>query len=198
MTVFDDGTGPALFVGGTQFGINGRSGSTNVAKWNGSVWTPVGGPLGTGRVTALRGWNDGNGPALFFAGTAFPGINNFGKFVNGQWVSVDGSLRDSSTPDRATSGNWPSAFGLAEWNGNLMIGGSFVSIGPVPARGMALRACCPCPADFNHDGSVEGADVEAFFLAFEAGEPAADVDCGGGVDGADVETFFRAWEAGGC
>ncbi|MBL9002064.1 MAG: hypothetical protein JNK25_13105 [Phycisphaerae bacterium] len=55
-----------------------------------------------------------------------------------------------------------------------------------------------CPADFNQDGGVDGADVDAFFAAWEAGEPIADVNQDGGVDGADVDTFFAAWEAGGC
>jgi spore coat protein A len=56
----------------------------------------------------------------------------------------------------------------------------------------------PCPADFNQDGGVDGADVEAFFDAWESGAPSADVNQDGGIDGSDVETFFAAWEAGGC
>jgi hypothetical protein len=56
----------------------------------------------------------------------------------------------------------------------------------------------PCVADFNQDGGVDGADVEAFFLAWEAGDSSADVNQDGGVDGADVEFFFVRWEAGGC
>jgi endonuclease/exonuclease/phosphatase family metal-dependent hydrolase len=56
----------------------------------------------------------------------------------------------------------------------------------------------PCPADFNNDGGVDGADVEAFFVAWEAGDPIADINADGGVDGGDVEAFFIAWEAGGC
>jgi T5SS/PEP-CTERM-associated repeat protein len=55
-----------------------------------------------------------------------------------------------------------------------------------------------CPADFNQDGGVDGADVDAFFTAWEAGDSAADVNQDGGVDGSDVDTFFLAWEAGGC
>jgi hypothetical protein len=55
-----------------------------------------------------------------------------------------------------------------------------------------------CPADFDQDGGVTGADVEAFFLAFEAGEACGDTDLDGGVTGADVEAFFIAFEAGGC
>ncbi|MBS0195994.1 MAG: hypothetical protein JSR77_04475 [Planctomycetes bacterium] len=56
----------------------------------------------------------------------------------------------------------------------------------------------PCPADFNQDGGIDGADVDAFFAAWESGDPSADVNQDGGVDGADVSVFFAAWEAGGC
>ena len=56
----------------------------------------------------------------------------------------------------------------------------------------------PCPADFNQDGGVDGADVDAFFAAWEAGESNADVNQDGGVDGSDIDVFFSAWEAGGC
>ena len=56
----------------------------------------------------------------------------------------------------------------------------------------------PCSADFNADGGVDGADIEAFFVAFAIGEPEADVNADGGVDGGDVESFFVVWEAGGC
>jgi uncharacterized membrane protein len=55
-----------------------------------------------------------------------------------------------------------------------------------------------CPADFNHDGGVDGADVESFFGCWSDGLSDADVNEDGGVDGADVELFFTSWEAGGC
>jgi hypothetical protein len=55
-----------------------------------------------------------------------------------------------------------------------------------------------CPADFNQDGGVDGADVDAFFAAWENGETQADVNQDGGIDGGDVDTFFAAWENGGC
>jgi hypothetical protein len=60
------------------------------------------------------------------------------------------------------------------------------------------RQSRPCFADYNQDGGIDGADVEAFFADWEAGTAAADVNQDGGIDGADVETFFAAWEAGGC
>ncbi len=55
-----------------------------------------------------------------------------------------------------------------------------------------------CPADFNRDGGVDGADVDAFFAVWEAGDARADVNNDGGVDGADVDYFFGQWETGGC
>ncbi len=60
-------------------------------------------------------------------------------------------------------------------------------------------ACCPaCPADFDQDGGVTGADISAFFAEYEQGNPCADTDLDGGVTGADIATFFTAYEAGGC
>ncbi|MBX3409756.1 MAG: hypothetical protein KF859_07705 [Phycisphaeraceae bacterium] len=59
-------------------------------------------------------------------------------------------------------------------------------------------ACFDCAADFNQDGGVDGADVEAFYDAWEAGACDADVNLDGGIDGGDVEFFFGLWEAGGC
>ncbi len=56
----------------------------------------------------------------------------------------------------------------------------------------------PCFADYNMDGGIDGADVDAFYADWEAGNLDADVNQDGGVDGADVDTFFAAWEAGGC
>lgn len=69
---------------------------------------------------------------------------------------------------------------------NVMVEGTIGEGGPA------------CPADFNQDGGVDGADIEAFFTVWETGDPSADVNADGGVDGTDVETFFAAWEAGGC
>jgi len=79
----------------------------------------------------------------------------------------------------------------------------YIRVGSGADVGLALTISCasdapPCPADFNQDGGIDGADVQDFFTAWEAGDAAGDVNFDGGVDGADVETFFAAWEAGGC
>ena len=56
--------------------------------------------------------------------------------------------------------------------------------------------CSECLADFNCDGGVDGADIGAFFEAWEAGDTSSDLNSDGGVDGGDVDAFFERWEAG--
>ncbi|MBL8999730.1 MAG: immunoglobulin domain-containing protein [Phycisphaerae bacterium] len=55
-----------------------------------------------------------------------------------------------------------------------------------------------CHGDYNCDGGFDGGDIEAFFAAWEAGDPAADVNADGATDGGDIGNFFTAWEGGLC
>jgi len=50
-----------------------------------------------------------------------------------------------------------------------------------------------CPADWNHDGSVDGDDVIQFFSEWDAGN--ADYNNDGSTDGDDVIQFFSNWDA---
>ena len=62
---------------------------------------------------------------------------------------------------------------------------------------LTFRVTAHPGADFNIDGGVDGADIEAFFIAWQAGEAHADFNLDGGIDGSDIEAFFIAWENGG-
>ncbi len=78
------------------------------------------------------------------------------------------------------------------------VGSDCATIDSTPAT-LTIDECSPpCPADFNQDGGVDGADIAAFFTAWESAESAADVNQDGGIDGGDVAAFFAVWEAGGC
>lgn len=55
-----------------------------------------------------------------------------------------------------------------------------------------------CRADFNGDGGIDGADVDAYFAAWRTGDALTDMNEDGGVDGADVERFYELWEAAEC
>jgi len=53
-----------------------------------------------------------------------------------------------------------------------------------------------CPSDFDLDTFVNGADFDAFALAFEAGDNTADFNRNGFVNGEDFDGFVIAFEAG--
>ena len=111
-----------------------------------------------------------------------------------EWVAVDGGVRQPVGPSTVYS-----LYVLPD--GDLLLSGDF-SIGGETVSPYFIRCtiadCPPCPADFNRDGGVDGADVESFYVAWEAGDSVADVNRDGGVDGGDVEFFVVTWEAGGC
>jgi hypothetical protein len=70
LTVFNDGTGPALYAGG-YFSTAGGVAANKVARWNGSSWSPLGSGLGPGlsRVQAVAVFDDGSGLALYVGGS---------------------------------------------------------------------------------------------------------------------------------
>src|SRR5215471_12747455 len=64
--VFDDGTGPALYVGG-YFTFADRVPANRIAKWNGTSWSALSSGM-DGSVLALTVYNDGSGSALYAGG----------------------------------------------------------------------------------------------------------------------------------
>lgn len=192
MAVFDNGSGPALYVGGASLRIGGGSATIgSVARWNGVNWQLVGANLG-GRVTALTVFDDGSGPALYLGGTAQPGISYVAKLVGNTWVTVDGGVGQPSGPP------WPSVFGMTAWDGKLFVGGDFDWAGSSTqaASGIAIRTSCRCPADYNADGGVDADDTIAFFADWDAGRSDADFNGDLGVDADDVIAYFARWDAG--
>ncbi|MBX3382600.1 MAG: hypothetical protein KF864_03725 [Phycisphaeraceae bacterium] len=121
-----------------------------------------------------------NGPTLLDFGTEF-------NFIG--WVPTS----IGETLEWAGTANVDLAEGELLWS-NLIGNGVPADFVPAVRDGRGGG----CVGDFNQDGGIDGADVEAFFLAWEDSEPAADVNQDGGVDGADVEFFFNAWESGDC
>ncbi len=66
MVEFDDGRGPALYVGGS-FGGAGRAKAYGIGRWDGTHWEALGEGV-NGWVTALAVFDDGSGPALYAGG----------------------------------------------------------------------------------------------------------------------------------
>jgi len=195
ITAFDDGSGPALYVGGNRFVPPGQP-AASVAKWDGTQWTTVGQNIG-GRVTSLQGFDDGSGPALYLGGTATPGVNYIARLENGQWVAVDGGVTGNST-----SGNFPSVFGLAVFQNDLYVGGNFTQIGALTGlSGIASRnSCLPdCYADCDTASGAGVLDIFDFLCfqdAFVQSDPYADCDGNTVYDIFDFLCFQDAFTTG--
>ncbi len=195
MTVYDDGSGPALYIGGFDFTISGVR-SASVYKWDGFEWTAIGQEFG-GRVTDLQVWDDGSGPALYVSGTAVPDILYVAKLEDDEWVPLDGGV--ASQP--STSGDFASVFGLHVWDNDLYVAGTFTNVGTagIDARGIIRRTGCAepaCFADFDGDGRLSLFDFLTFQNAFDTGDPSADCDDDGSLSLFDYLCFQNAFDAG--
>lgn len=82
LLVHDDGTGSALYVGGSN-GAQGR-----VSKWNGQSWTDIGaGPLRL--ATSLAFFDDGSGTKLYAGGDRFTSNTAcVARFDGNVWTSL--------------------------------------------------------------------------------------------------------------
>lgn len=54
----------------------------------------------------------------------------------------------------------------------------------------------PCPADFDHNGFVNGNDYDAFAELFDVADPAADFNGDGFVNGNDYDEFADHFDVG--
>jgi hypothetical protein len=67
LAIHDDGSGPALYVGG-QFSVAGGEPAENIARWTGESWETLGAGVDNG-VAAMETFDDGTGPALYVGGS---------------------------------------------------------------------------------------------------------------------------------
>ena len=100
-TVFDDGSGPDLYVGGS-FGVAGGITSPRVARWDGQNWSapnptpPFWGPDGT--VSSFAVHDDGTGPALYCGGTFTANLSgvfttSILRWNGAAWSGLGGGLK---------------------------------------------------------------------------------------------------------
>jgi hypothetical protein len=98
LAAFDDGSGPALYAGG-GFETAGGVTVNNIARWNGSEWSALSGPSGTGVsdwVSALTVFDDGSGPALYAGGwfeiAGGVTVNNIARWNGSEWSDLNGGV----------------------------------------------------------------------------------------------------------
>ncbi len=99
LAVFDDGSGPALFAGGT-FTSAGGAAASRIAKWNGTTWSALGGGVTGGfvaaSVQALAVFDDSSGAALYAGGHfGFAGgmaADHIAKWDGTSWTTLGSGL----------------------------------------------------------------------------------------------------------
>jgi hypothetical protein len=140
LAVFDDGSGPALYAGGSFTNAGGIE-ANRIARWDGSSWSALGSGV-TGSqgqfqaVLALAVFDDGSGPALYAGGTFTQagGIpaNGIAKWDGSSW---------SPLGDGVTNSNIYSVIALQVFDDGtgpaLYAGGQFTHAGGKPAVGIA-------------------------------------------------------------
>ncbi len=90
MLVYNDGSGPALFIAGS-FDTAGGQPAANIVKWNGLTWSPVG--SGTdGAVLALHAHDDGSGVALYAGGSFTTPGSRVAKWDGTSWTPLGTGL----------------------------------------------------------------------------------------------------------
>lgn len=134
VTIFDDGTGPALYAAG-DFTIAGGVPANNIAKWSGDSWSPVG--AGTnGPIASLLVYDDGNGPALYVGGefttAGFLNASGIAKWTGAAWSPLGAGVSGSTGVYILAIFDDGSGDGPA-----LYAGGNFSVIGGVAAKRIA-------------------------------------------------------------
>jgi len=103
LRVHNDGSGAKLYAGGRFASLGGVSGL--IARWNGSVWQPVGGGVASGStfsdIETMTSFNDGSGTALYVGGwdlRPFQGnLCSVAKWDGVRWTAVGQYLGGRTT-----------------------------------------------------------------------------------------------------
>ncbi|MGP1345616.1 MAG: hypothetical protein ACTS3F_02975 [Phycisphaerales bacterium] len=120
MAVFDDGSGPGLFVFGSFDSAGGVEGVNNIARWDGDGWSALSGSEGigvdsTGSFVSLLVHDDGNGPRLFVGGSNLQAAG--GMAMPARLAAWDGTEWDTFPPgsESPVPGYAGDIRGLASW-----------------------------------------------------------------------------------
>ncbi|HUU98537.1 MAG TPA: hypothetical protein VM487_22615 [Phycisphaerae bacterium] len=137
LTVFDDGSGEALYAAGAFIEAGGNTVNC-VAKWDGTEWSDLNGGVTAATqafISALAVFNDGTGDALYACGyfdeAGGVPVSHIAKWNGAEWSALGSGL----------SGGFAQGFALAvfdDGNGRaLYAGGFFTHAGGIPANSIA-------------------------------------------------------------
>ena len=216
IAVFDDGSGPALYVGG-RFTMAGGIAANFIARWDGASWSSVGSGMDRD-VNTLKVFDDGSGAALYAGGefrtAGGAEVNHIAKWDGQAWSSVGGGVTgnifasvqtmtvfdDGSEPALFVGGSFASAggveaHGLAKWNGTMWIPlQQGVNRGFFGVEAMIGLDSRPRPALFAGGDFVESPAGDAFLAKMEVcRRPLPDFNGDGVVNAADLSVVLVNW-----
>jgi trimeric autotransporter adhesin len=190
MVTFDDGSGPALYVGGQAFTTAGGVPANRVARWNGSQWQPVGDGFANGIVWKLAVYDDGDGERLYA----------FGTFTASGATPISRMARWNGTSWEAVGNADNTAFNALvlplESGERLLVSGQFTQVDGQAANRLVEFVGCPNEAiagDLNGDGAVDAADLALFLGSWGGSDPNADLNGDGSIDAADLSILLGNW-----
>jgi hypothetical protein len=196
---WNDGTGEAIYAGG-QFDTAGGTRTSNIARWTGTAWQPLG--CGTnGQVRAITHFNDGSTDMLVVAGdfTQAGGLSvrNIAMWDGTTWHDPAGGLNgrvnalavfdDGSGPALYAAGAFTFAGGVvvgnvAKWDGtgwsdlSFGVDGEAFAIEPGNIRGPGLYV----GGDFTTAGARDSKRI-ARWVGCQTCYPDCDQSTGAGV-----------------
>lgn len=125
LAVFDDGSGPALYLAGNITNVGGVT-VNGLAKWNGQSWSSIGSPDTSNSIYSMAVYDDGSGPALYISGLFdfVDGVpaQRLARWNGTSWAEVGGGLSDVAThmavfDDGSGPALYLSSVGLMRWDG---------------------------------------------------------------------------------
>jgi len=188
-----------LIVGGTS-GFTTAGGQTvnRIARWDGSVWHSFtsGGQIGVNN--AVRALTVRNGDLIAAGEFTTAG----GQTVNGiaRWDGTSGGWNPFTSGGQIGVNNAVRA--LTVWNGDLIAGGTFATVGGQTVNHIARWDLCPptpeCPADLTGDDTVNVSDLLALLGCWGPVIPGgscedADFTCSGSVNVSDLLQLLSHW-----
>lgn len=192
MTIWDDGNGPALYVGG-EFDFAGTEIAPNIARWDGIGWTALGDTSveltepGSIAVGGLEVVNYDRGPQLFAIGQAREigdiTVNGVGVWDGQSWESFAGGVTLTPYDSVYTIQRYDDADGPA-----VYLSGVFSNVGPVAASRL-VRFGCRCP-DLNGDAIIDLSDLAVVLADFGGTASASDPDNDGDMDLHDLAVLL--------
>ncbi len=193
LAVFDDGSGsgPALYAGG-NFTTAGGVTVNNIARWDGTNWTALGGGVSGGGVGSLTVFDDGSGPALYAGGnfTTAGGVmaNRVAKWNGTSWSALDGGMISGSVGDLTV-------FDDGRGGGPALYAGGFFSVHNSGDDHVARWGCetSACPWDCgDRNGIVDIVDFLTVLSQWGLAGTPCDID-GAGIGPKDFSNVMAHW-----